>query len=232
MPENTPKQGRGCVFYGCLTAVLVFIGVILGIYFGTRAAVKFAVNAFTTNAPAAVPPIELTAAEQDAIAQSLEQRASLLSGANPAPLRISEKELNILLRQSPDLRPYGSQYYLRLDGTQLQAHVSMPLDQFGFWKDFTKRLLSKDLSGRYFNGTAVLHPEVTNGTVSVSIQDLLVNGRSLPGEFTGRLKNFNLTSSAAKDPPSSAVLSRIQKIEVRDSQLVIELSSAPAGPGR
>src|SRR5688500_6911451 len=121
MSENRPKQGRGCVFYGCLTAVFVFIGVIAGIYFGTRQAVKYAVSAFTTNAPAAVPGLNLSAAEQQAISRSVEQRASsAMRGSDPAPLRLAEKELNVLLAQSPDLRRYSNQFYVRPVGTQLQ----------------------------------------------------------------------------------------------------------------
>jgi hypothetical protein len=221
------KQGRGCLFYGCLTAVLVFIGVVAGIYFGTRQAVKYAVSRYTSNAPAPVPKLDLPPGEQEAMARAIEQRASeAMRNPNATPLTLGEKELNVLLRQNPDFSSLSNQFYLQPVGTQLQAHVSVPLDQFELWQSVSRRLLSKDLKGRYFNGVAVLQPGVSNGMLTLRIEDLTVNGKSLPADFTARMKHFNLTADATNQP----ILKRVEDVEVRDGAVKLRLrgDSKPA----
>ena len=79
-----------------------------------------------------------------------------------------------------------------------------------------------DLEDRYFNGVALLHPAVTNGTLSLTIKDLMVNGKSLPADFTGRLKDFNLADQAGTNSQAQAMLSRIESVEVRDGQLIVQ----------
>lgn len=230
MPDSTQKQGRGCFFYGCLSAVLIFIGVIAGVYFGTRKAVKMAVAAFTTNAPAAIPKLELSEADRQALLRSIEQQAeAAFRASNSATLALGEKEINALLAQAPQTAAFASQFYLKPSGTQLQAQVSLPLDQFQLWKEFARKLHAKDLEGRYFNGVAVLDPHVTNGTLALVVRDLLVNGKSLPGDFTSRLKNFDLTAQARNEANAQALLSRVRSVSIQDGKLVLEIAPAPAG---
>lgn len=231
MPDSTQKQGRGCFFYGCLSVVLIFIGVLAGVYFGTRKAVKMAVAAFTTNAPAVIPKLDLSTADREALVRSIQQQANAaLRAGGTASIALGEKELNALLAQSSQSAAYASQFYLRPTGTQLQAQVSLPLDQFELWKSFTRKLRAKDLEGRFFNGVALLETGVTNGALRLIVKDLLVNGKSLPGEFTGRLKNFDLTANARADANTQALLSRVQDVAVRDGKVVIQLTPGKEGP--
>lgn len=222
--ERKQKEGRGCFFYGCLTTVLVFIAVIIGLYLGTRQAARYAVSMFTTNAPAPVPKLELSAAEQESIRRDIEVRAQSATRGTNGTLRLNERELNVLLNQTPELRPYTNQFYLSPSGTQLLAHVSMPLDQFKLWSEFTRKLRSKDLQRRYFNGVAVVRPFVTNGNLSLVIDDLQVNGKSLPGDFTGRLKTFDLAAGMTNHPQAQAILGQINDVSVQDGQVILQLA--------
>ena len=230
MPE-VQKRGRGCLFYGCLSFILIFLGVILGVYFGTRQAVKYAVQSFTTNSSGVVPQLTLSRAEELAITSNLQKRASLaMQPGNPEPLALGEKELNVLLRQSDFLRRYTNQIYLQPSGTQLQALVSIPLDQFQLWKDLTKRLFAKDLEGRYFNGLAILEPGITNGKLSLRIEDLIVNGKSLPADFTERLKAFDLTVGATNEVQLQSLAGQVQQVQVRDGQVLLHLNPGTNAP--
>ena len=227
MADGEAKRGRGCVFYGCLTTALVFIGVILGIYFGTRQAVKYAVTTYTASGPAKVPALPISPAEQDRIFRSLEQRAAEIARSGSTnPVALGETELNVLISHSPDLRRFKDQIYLKPSGTQIQAHVSVPLDQFSLWKEFLQKLRARSLEGRYFNGIAVLSPSATNGALSLSISDVIVGGKSLPADFTSRLKTFDLAAQARKNPQTETLLKHVQNVEVRNDQLLI----TPAPP--
>ncbi|HEV8541682.1 MAG TPA: hypothetical protein VGR78_04770, partial [Verrucomicrobiae bacterium] len=149
MAERAEQQPKGCFFYGFITVVLVFIGILVGVYFGTRKAVQYTIETYTTNAPASIPALQLSPAEQKRLADSLQTQATTaLRGNNPGELVLTENDLNVLIAQSPDLAAYRQQIYLRPEGDQLRAYLSLPLDQFAPWKDFTSRFGSKKWAGR------------------------------------------------------------------------------------
>jgi hypothetical protein len=228
MPEHKQRQGRGCFFYGCLTLILVFIGVMAGVYFGTRQAVKLAVQTYTSNSPVEVTASILSDSEQQAVVKTVEQQASAAVRTGGSVI-LGEKELNALVATSPELAPYRKQIYLQPEGDRLKARLSIPLDQFELWKDISRRLLVRSLTNRYFNGTAVLNTGVTNGTLNVSIHDLIVSGKSLPGEFTGRLERQNLAAEATKDPETRQILEKIDHLEIRDGKIHVSFKPGSAG---
>src|SRR4051812_9643637 len=117
MAERAERQPKGCFFYGFITVVLVFIGIIAGVYFGTRKAVQYAIETYTTNAPAQIPTLQIPPAEQQRVADSLRQRAAdALRNGGAHELALDENDLNVIIAQSPDLTAYRKQIYLRPEG--------------------------------------------------------------------------------------------------------------------
>lgn len=223
--EDKPKpQGRGCFFYGTITFVLVLIGVMLGIYFGARKAALAAVAKYTATAPAAIPRLNLSPADEERIARELARTAQLAAvGQGPAEIALNEQEVNVLLGQAPDVRAYREQIYLQPEGDKLKAQMSVPLDQFDLWKSFRSKIGAGDLTNRYLNGTALLSLAVTNGTLHMAITNLVVNGETLPDEFTKRLRDQNFAEPANKNPAMQSALQRVQNIRVTDGRVVVEL---------
>ena len=84
-----------------------------------------------------------------------------------------------------------------------------------------QKLLLGDTGGRYLNGTAFLNLSVTNGVLDLKASDVLVNGKSLPGEFTGSLKSMNLADQANQNAEAKNILARIDHVETRDNKIVI-----------
>ncbi|MGZ8899515.1 MAG: hypothetical protein ACXW3Z_05415 [Limisphaerales bacterium] len=223
--EDKPKpQGRGCFFYGTITFVLVLIGVMLGIYFGARKAALAAVAKYTATAPVAIPRLNLSPADEERIARDLAQTAQrAAAGQGPAEIALSEQEVNVLLGQSAEVRPYREQIYLQPEGDKLKAQMSVPLDQFDLWKSFRSKIGGSDLTNRFLNGTALLSLGVTNGALHLAITNLVVNGETLPEEFTKRLRDQNFADPANKNPNLQSALQRIQNIAVKDGRVIVEL---------
>ena len=226
MPDKVQKQGRGCLFYGTITMVLVFIGVAVGIYFGARKAILTAVANYTSPSPAPIPQLRISDAEKERIARQLALQArQATQGQGPTELSLGEQELNVLLTQSPDLKSYSQQIYLQPEGDKLKAHLSVPLDQFEHWKSLSRKI-GGDLNNRYLNGTAFLNVGVTNGTLSLSLADLVVNGKTLPKEFTTRVQSQNFAAAANTNAEAQAVLQRVEAITVQDGKVQVKFKPA------
>lgn len=219
MPDPA-KRRTGCLIYALITGLLVLLGIILGIYFGTRQAISYAVENYTTNAPAAIPVLEIPPSQQKQIASALlNQATQVMNQKGPAEIALTETDLNVLIAQSPNLRGYQKQVYLKPDGNQLRAFISLPLDQFPDWTEFTKKMHGEKWRGRYLNGTAILGLSVSNNILQVFPKKIIVRATTLPDEFTRRFPWDKLTQSANSDPDVKAVLTRVESIDVQDSKV-------------
>ena len=222
---ETTKRGRGCFFYGAITFVLVLIGVMLGIYFGARKAAQAAIANYTATSPADLPRLNLSPADQERIARELAANAQRAAqGQGGAELALGEQELNVLLRQAPQVEKVREQIYLQPEGDKLKAQMSLPLDQFEEWNSFRKKIGGGNFTNRYLNGTAFLDLSVTNGTLQMAITNLVVNNQTLPEEFTKRIRNMNFAQSANQNPELQQALQRVKNVAVKDGRVVIEFN--------
>jgi len=227
MPDRPSGKTRGCFFYGCLTGILVFIGVILGLYFGIRQAVRTLGRDYTSTNSLTLPQLQISPAERDRIAKSIkDQTDAALKNRTPPPLTLSETEINVLLAQSSGSNFSFKQIYVTPEDNTLKAKVSVPLDQFPFWETTSKRLWLPELRGRYLNGIATFDINTSNGQVNLFLKDLVVNGKSLPKTFIDRVKYENLAREANQDPQYRPTLNRVQNIEVKDNKLVVHFTPA------
>jgi len=225
MPDHPSGKGRGCFFYGCLTGILVFFGVLVGLYFGIRQAVRILNRDYTATAPTPLPQLQVSQSERERIAQSIREQADAAAKSkSPPPLALSETELNVLLAQSPELKSYVKQIYFKPEDNILKAQVSIPLDQFDFWKTASKRMWLPELRNRYLNGTASFDVASSNGQVTLFLKDLVVNGKSLPKTFIDKVKSENLARNANQDSKLQPTLNRVQSIEVKDSKVIVHFS--------
>jgi hypothetical protein len=135
---------------------------------------------------------------------------------------LTEQQLNVLLGQSAQVKPFREHLYLQPEGDVLKAQMSLPLDQFEEWKAFTQKIGARELTNRYLNGTAFLELSVTNGGLQMSITNLVVNNETLPAQFTSRLRSQNFAENANNSPELQAALQKVEDIEVKDGRVVIE----------
>jgi hypothetical protein len=209
-PDEPPRKRRGCLFYGCLSVVLVLVLLaLLAWYLVTRS-----VTAYTDESPRPLPVVTLPPEQ----AEALQERASAFEEAVKAPepeveeppsLVLSEEEVNTLLfRENPGLQ---GKLLVRLGADRLIAELSLPLD-------FLHLRLFK---GRYLNGRAVMNVSVRDGKVFAFIDDLQVNGRPLPKVLDRALKEKNLGEDLHFQPETQRYMDRIKSLEVKDHHLII-----------
>lgn len=223
MTEGKKSGARGCLFYGLITIALVFLGVIAGIYFGTRKAVRYAIETYTTNAPAPIPLLQIPLAQQRSVADSIIQRFQVSANRQgPDELVINEDELNVLISQAPDLRAYNKHIYLQPQGNELKAYISLPLDEFKPWQQFAYKMGGTNYAGRYLNGLAYVNLVVTNGLLKVSPRKMVVSAKSLPDQFMKQFPWNAVTEPVNNDPNFRSAVQQVENIFVHDSNVHVK----------
>jgi len=221
--EKQQSRGRGCLLYGLVTAVLVFIGVIGGIYFGTRKAVRYAIETYTTNAPTTIPALQISPLQQRNLANDLlKQFEARANSQAPEDLVLDEQQLNALISQPSEMRPYKGHVYLEPQGEELKAFVSLPLDQFKQWQEFAQKMGGTNYAGRFLNGLAYVNLVVTNGTLMVAPRKVVVAAKSLPDQFLKQFPWSALTQPINDNANFRSALQRVEAVTVQDSKVHVK----------
>ena len=212
VPPVAPKK-RGCLFYGCISLALAFVIVMVLGYFGVqyaRKSVRNLVENYTDAQPVAVDVVELPKEE----AAELQKRVTTFQQAleqqdRQEELILSEHELNALISQNENLK---GKVQARIEGDRVRGRISWPLEDIGPIK----------LNGRYLNGLATFGVGLTNGQLSITVDDVEVNGKPLPPTLMTELKKKNLAQDAVKDPQAAENISKFSSIEVRDGRIILK----------
>ena len=205
-----PKS-RGCLFYGCLTSVLLLlIAGLLGFL-----AVRFVrnkINSYTEAQPLKLPTTKMT----DADFQILQQRVKtfgggLEQGKGLEPLIFTEDDLNALLARSAETKALANKVYVSLSGNEVKGLVSIPLSGLGW--------LGK---GRYLNGNATFKVSLENGVLIVTAEQIQVKGLAVPETVMSQLRRENLAKEAYQDPKNAAAIRKVESIRVENSQVTVK----------
>jgi hypothetical protein len=225
MSEPQAKQGRGCFFYGCLTAVILALLVVVAGVIGVRyllGKVNQFVVLYTETQPMALPKAQFTAEEAAAVQAQFKRFGDALArGLTNAPLELDTQGINCLIASSPDFREFKDKVYLTLEGDQIKGQISLPLDHIPFIKG----------KGRFLNGGATLRVSLQNGVLVVTPQDLVVKGQPVPEVFMTQLRGQNLAESAAQNPQLTDTLRKLESILVKDGRLTITARGPATTPG-
>lgn len=215
-PANPPKK-RGCLFYGCLTVIILLVIAGLCAFLAVRY-VRNQFNAYTDTAPVPLPTVEIS----DADLQGLQARAKEFSdnvdqGKATAPLLLTEREINALIFKSPKTKEFADRVYLSLQGSNVTGQISIPLSGLGW--------LGK---GRYLNGEATFNVSLENGVLIVTAREVRVKGKPLPDSFMGPLRQENLAKDAYKDAEHAATLRKLDSLRVEDGRVIIKARTPEA----
>jgi hypothetical protein len=213
-PTPPPPRKRGCLFYGCLTGVVLLALACVLAFFAFRF-VNNQINAFADSTPAPLPKVEMSDDEFQGLQERLQVFGRALKEGKPAEaLALTERDLNALILKSPNAKGFSDKVYVSLDGSNVTGQVSIPLSDFG---RFGK--------GRYLNGEAAFNVSLENGVLSVTARDIRVKGRPLPESFMEVLRKENLAGEACKEPKAAEAIRQFESIQVREGRVIIKARS-------
>lgn len=207
----TPPKRRGCLFYGCLTCIVLALLTLVLAVLAVRV-VKNKINGYTDSQPMQMPKVEMSDTEYQGLEQRVAAFGDALGQGKPIePLMLTERDINALLARSANTKALADKVYVSMNGNEVKGQVSIPLSGLGW--------LGK---GRYLNGEATFKVSLENGVLLVTAQEIKVKGTPLPESFMSQLRRENLAKDAYKNPENAETIRKLDSIEVEDSKAIIK----------
>jgi hypothetical protein len=172
---------------------------------------------YTSTEALELPRVEASQSEIDAVLARVREFGEALDrNESPAPLSLSQQDLNILIQHHPELRDFSEVVYVTLENDQLNGQMSVPLSEIpGF-------------GGRYFNGQATFDVAFRNDQLEIYVDSATIGDRSVPESFMETVRSENLAADFQRDVPESRDhLRKIESIAIRDGQVVLTPHAAP-----
>lgn len=217
-PPQPAKKGRGCFFYGCITCLILFFVLGVGLFFGVRYLIKTAngwIAQYADTKPMPLPIVELPPADMKPLLDRITAFSDALDAhTNAAPLILTGEQVNALLDSRPELAPFRGKFFVSFEGEQAKAQISLPLETF----PITKIL---DAKGRYLNGSGTFHLAISNGVLFVNLTSLEDKGQAVLANVMAKLQNINLAENA-NTGSNAAVFNQIESLQVTNGALVIQ----------
>lgn len=203
-----PRRGRGCFFWGCLTLVIVFLTLLIGVVLAAYLTLRHYVKQYTADAPLNIAVVELSDEEMQALEARFEAfDASMKEGGQQLDLEVSAKELNALISQDPDLKGLT---FVRIGDGKIGGDVSIPMDELPAGR------------GRYLNAAVDFNVSMDRGVLVVTLADAEVNGVPLPPPILQGLSRKNLARDAYKGRGNAEVLRKFESLEIVGDKILLK----------
>src|SRR5438045_2801394 len=148
IPPHPPKQKRGCLFYGCITLVILAVLAGIGAWVTFRYAVKTAsvwIEQYTSTNAVPIESVAISRSELKSLQERLTSFSESLAGRQGArELVLSADDINAIIQSDRQYIGLKDKLFVMIEGDQIKGKLSMPLDDFGPFK----------LKGHYLNGVA------------------------------------------------------------------------------
>jgi len=216
MANGEEKKERGCLFYGCLTVVVLGLLLAGAVTFGIWKLKEVALG-YTDTEPYAFTQVSMSPEKVARYREKIEAFSTAVKeGRSTGPLTLTAEEVNALLNSYEDLEKMNVGVQVSLSDDKVKGLVSIPVDQF----------LPGCGEGRYLNGSAGFNVSCENGVLIVTLDSLEVKDREIPEIIMSKFRNVNLAKDLYKDVESAEMIKRLKRVQVKDGRLLIE-----AGPG-
>lgn len=206
MMEPQPKR-RGCLFWGCLVLLIVFlaIGSCIGIvYYRLR-------DSWTSPEPVPIPRYTLKPGEYEKVEKKLAAFGQAAEEVKPATLELSADELNALIAGKENLKKLNGKVAVKIEGDKVLLDASIPLDEAPL----------PFLKGRYFNGTLATKLSLKDGSLMLSPESATVKDKAVPKEFLDQIRTMDLLHQGAGGETKLDFLEKVKTVEIRDGKVIV-----------
>ena len=205
------KTGRGCLFWGGISAAILFLLLLLAAY-GTFRYFKHLVVEYTDTKPLPAPVVQLSGAEITNLQQRIRGFDQAIKSDKPVePLSLSADEVNALIANEAKSNASPARLYFSFNSNQVQAQLSLPTDGTGV----------RMLKGRYFNGSGEFAVSLQNGRLNVNVKSLSVKGRPLPENFMVQIRQQNFADAWTNDVNFNQAIAKLEEIKIENNKLIV-----------
>jgi hypothetical protein len=201
--KDQPVKKHGCFFYGCITAIVLLVVMILLGYVGYRY-LMYLRDQWTSPTPEMFAKVEMSAEAREALEKRVQEFRKALEAQEPvAPLMLNSDEINALIEDNPTLK---GRVHVEIKGDKIEGQLSWPIPN----------------TGRFLNGSADLRVSLKDDVLIVNADAISVKGRPVPESFMQGFRQQNLAEDAYKNPKNAEELRKIESIEVKDGTIIIK----------
>ena len=213
---NPPPKKRGCLFYGCLSLIIVGLAVAamltIGFFYAKKKLMALVDN-YTDTAPQTIETVSYPPPEREALQKRLNAfKEAIDKGKSGEELVLSASDLNVLIGENADLK---GKIFVTFEDDQVKAKVAIPLDAFGGLPGLSK------LKGRYLNGAGALRVALEGGQLDVRVESIQVRDKPLPPIIMTELKKNNLARDANQNPQQAKEIQKYDSLRIKDNKLII-----------
>ncbi len=202
---------RGCLFYGCITGVVMLLLVMGGLLVALHYAKKMVLG-LTDAQPVELPAVAMRQGDRDKLKRRCDGFEAALREQRPAaPLTLSADEINVLIADDPRQQALKGRVHVSLEGDQLKSQLSVPLEEVGLHM----------FKGRYLNGDATFNLSFQDGVLAVKPRTIRVKGKPLPEVYMREIRKRNLAAAITNQPQAVALLRELEDVRVKDGGLTI-----------
>ena len=217
--QGSPPQKRGCFFYGCIALIIAVLIASVAAVLLVRYGFKNAFSGYTDSQPAQLEPVDTSPAKVKAVQDKIAAFRDMIQNQKDAQeLTLTADEINTLIAADPNRQDIANRLRLLIEGDQVKAHISWPLDDIGPFK----------LNGRYLNGIATLAVSLDKGQLHARIHNITTTGRKpLPPMVLDKMKTVDFGANFQQDPQGAAAVSQIESIQIKDGRVIIRSKPNP-----
>lgn len=213
-----PKKPRGCLFYGCITAVVLSILAVVGGYFMVRHVldnIAVAVEPYTETVPMQLPTSSMPSAEYEALDQRVTAFGTAMdAGQAEAKLALTADEINALVANHPALAALKGKVHVRLNEDEIAVTGAVPLDDLVGSVPGMSRL-----KGRFLNGTATFGAAASDGAATFKLRAVEIKGQQLPADVVAELRSHDLLDHLLPRSRVTSAKRSLQSIRIEDGKL-------------
>ena len=208
---SPPQKQRGCLFYGCLIAIILtvvsLVAVGVAAYVGYRYYANL-VNQNTEPTPVALPKVELPEEELKSLTDRWESFRTALKEDQPTEeIELSAQDINALIEQNEDLR---GRVHIDIEDNKIKAQLSIPVD-----------FLGPPGKGRFFNAEGELKASLEDENLVVKLVSAKIKGKPIDNRFMTSIKNENLAKNAGNNKENADQIAKLESIKVQDGKVII-----------
>jgi len=218
MPAHSQAKpaGRGCIFYGCLSLVVLVLVLLLTGYLTIRYVLNTGIEAYTDSSPEQFEPVAISQTERDGLLKRVGEFNEAKGKTNqPVQLTLTDQEINALIAEGKDNEGLRDRVRVKLNGDELMARATIPLEQFSGYP------FMSHLKGRHLNISFGVGVALEDGIAKVEIVSAEVKGTPMPKEILDALKNQTAFQKALNNPEIRKKLNQLDWIKIKDGHLQI-----------
>lgn len=208
-PLPAERRKRGCWFIGCSILLVVFLVFSAIGAFVIWKSVK-AIDPYLATAPLEIQTAIVPDAEFAALQERIADFTRVGPGA-PQSLALTAADWNALIARSPEWEAAKGRVQVLIEESEFSVKTSINLDAF------------PGMSGKFLNGHIFLAPAITDGSLQLPVQRIVVDGQPMTPEAQrgfGEGLRAGFEDLLGQDPILSPVIAKATRLTVENGTAI------------